>query len=396
MKRRLAIVTTHPIQYNAPLFKCLGERGIIEIMVFYTWGEAVQQDKYDPGFGVNVNWDVPVLQGYNYRFPENTAKRKGSDHFLGIDNPGIVEEIDAWKPDALLVYGWNFKSHLKLMVHYKGRIPVLFRGDSTCLDDRGIGWVRVRMFGLRAIYHYIDIAFYAGTDNKAYFKKACVNDLKLVAAPHAVDNSFFEDPDGAYERRASEWRMQLGIEENAVVFLFAGKLEKKKSPSLLLDVFRSGGFPERSHLVFAGSGKLESSLRSGAGDERVHFIGFQNQSAMPVTYRIGDVFILPSGGPGETWGLAINEAMACGRPAIASDKCGGTADLIINGVNGYSFESGNAEDLKNKMLLFTQDRPGMRQMGGAALAQVQNFSLTRQAEAIEQTVLKTGRGALQK
>ena len=108
------------------------------------------ESKYDPGFGMIVNWDVPMLQGYAYRFLENIAKRPGSDHFKGIDNPDIVRDIDAWKPDLLLVYGWNFKSHLKLLLHYKGRIPVWFRGDSTCLDDRGMARFLVRRVGLGA------------------------------------------------------------------------------------------------------------------------------------------------------------------------------------------------------------------------------------------------------
>jgi glycosyltransferase involved in cell wall biosynthesis len=392
MKKRLAIITTHPIQYNAPLFRCLSERGIVEVMVFYTWGSAVLQSKYDPGFGMIVNWDVPMLQGYDFRFLDNVAKRPGSDHFKGIDNPDIVREIDAWKPDLLLVYGWNFKSHLKILKHYKGRIPVWFRGDSTCLDDRGMARFIVRGLALGAIYRYVDKAFYTGICNKEYFKKAYVKEGKLVLAAHAVDNDFFQDPAGSYERRSREWRMELGIGENAVVFLFAGKLEKKKSPFLLLEVFKSGGFAVDSHLVFAGNGELESSLRASVGKDRVHFIGFQNQSVMPAVYRVGDVFVLPSGGPGETWGLSINEAMACGRPVIASDKCGGTADLIQNGVNGYSFVAGSAEDLKSKMFLFLQDREKLRQMGRASLAHIQNFTLTRLAQAIEQTALSPEAG----
>jgi glycosyltransferase involved in cell wall biosynthesis len=55
---------------------------------------------------------------------------------------------------------------------------------------------------------------------------------------------------------------------------------------------------------------------------------------MPVAYRLADVFVLSSQGPSETWGLAINEAMACGRLVVASSKCGGATDLIDNGGNG--------------------------------------------------------------
>ncbi len=88
--KRLAIITTHPIQYNAPLFKLLSKRNNISIKVFYTWGEAVLQKKYDPGFGKTIEWDIPLLEGYEYTFVENTAKKPGSHHFSGIDNPRLI------------------------------------------------------------------------------------------------------------------------------------------------------------------------------------------------------------------------------------------------------------------------------------------------------------------
>lgn len=395
--RKLAIITTHPIQYNTPLFKLLAARGHIGIKVFYTWGESVLHNKFDPGFGMVVDWDIPLLDGYPLKFLQNVSKRPGSDHFKGIDNPGVIGEIDAWGPDAILVYGWNYKSHLKLLVHYKGKTPVFFRGDSTCLDDRGVITPAIRRLMLWAVYRYVDKAFYPGISNKVYLRKAFMRDRQLVLAPHAVDNDFFQDPDGAYERRSREWRQELGIGEKAIVFLFAGKLEKKKAPFLLLDAFISGNLPADAHLIFAGRGDLENVLRARAGDRKnIHFIGFQNQSVMPVVYRLGDVFVLPSIGPGETWGLAINEAMACGRPALVSTKCGGGVDLVQNSVNGYLFESGNAGDLKARMLLFLQDRARTEGMGRSALAHIQHFSMARLAEAVETTVLSIGNPALQR
>lgn len=64
--KRLAIITTHPIQYNAPLFKLLTQRNNITIKVFYTWGKSVLENKYDPGFKKNIEWDIPLLDGYGF------------------------------------------------------------------------------------------------------------------------------------------------------------------------------------------------------------------------------------------------------------------------------------------------------------------------------------------
>jgi len=346
------------------------------------------EEKFDPGFGKVVKWDIPLLDGYESQFLVNRSLRPGSDHYKGIHNPDILRELDAWQPDALLVYGWNFKSHLAVMRHYSRRLPVFFRGDSTLLNDRpGIRSI-VRKFALRWVYGHVDKAFYVGVNSKNYFLRANMKESQLVFAPHAVDNDFFGDKDGAYSRRALEWRRELGIPDDAIVFLYAGKLEPVKSLSTLVGVFNRPTMPADAHLVVVGNGPLEGELKKTAASDRIHFLGFQNQGNMPVVYRLGDIYVLPS--VSETWGLAINESMACGRPVIASSQCGGTADLIKEGKTGYSFRAGDEDDLEKKVTLMLKDRPALAEMGRNALQHIQGFSITRIAGAIEKAVLDAG------
>src|ERR1700679_1227966 len=114
--KKLAIITTHPIQYYAPIFKLLTQRQKIEIKVYYTWGEQVA-NKYDPGFKKIIQWDIPLLDGYPYEWAKNTSKRPGSHNFKGVVTPDLTGEIEAWRPDAILVIGWGYHSHLKIMRH---------------------------------------------------------------------------------------------------------------------------------------------------------------------------------------------------------------------------------------------------------------------------------------
>ena len=137
---RLAIVTTHPIQYNAPLFRALAGRDGIEIRVFYSWEGTARQD--DPEFGRTISWDIPLLDGYDWEMIPNRARDPGTHHFRGLDNPGMIPAIAAWGAGAVLVYGWAWKTHLGVMRHFKGRIPVLLRGDSTLLSATGPVWKR--------------------------------------------------------------------------------------------------------------------------------------------------------------------------------------------------------------------------------------------------------------
>ena len=234
--KRLAIVTTHPIQYNAPLFAMLAERRKIAIKVFYTWGEDVLKKKYDPGFDKTIEWDIPLLEGYEYNFVNNVAVNKGSHHFGGIDNPTLIADIKSWGAHAVLVYGWRFKSHWKLLRYFHGKLPLFFRGDSTLLSEvQGVKQL-IRRLALQYIYRHIDKAFYAGTANKDYFLAHGLKENQLIFMPHAVDNSRFTITP-SLNTNAKNFRAFHQIPEKACVFLFAGKLENKKQPGMLASVF---------------------------------------------------------------------------------------------------------------------------------------------------------------
>ncbi|MBU3715150.1 MAG: glycosyltransferase family 4 protein [Ferruginibacter sp.] len=384
--KKLAIVSTHPIQYNAPLFKLLTERNVIQIKVFYTWGESVLKDKYDPGFNKVIEWDIPLLNGYSYQFVNNISKRPGSDYFNGIINPSLNSEIEKWGADAVLVYGWSFKSHLGCLRYFHKKIPVFFRGDSTLLDDAGKGLKSLlKGWLLKWIYRHVDKALHVGKHNKAYFLKYGLKESQLVFAPHAIENERFSFPP------KKDFRKELGIKGNDVVFLFAGKFESKKNPELLIDAFCQI-LNQNVYLVLVGNGHLEAKIKSNISGleesvrSRIKLMDFQNQSAMPDVYKMADVVVLPSRGPGETWGLAVNEAMASRKAVLVSDKCGCAPDLVIEGITGYVFQSDNVTDLVSKIMLLA-DKEKACAMGMKSKENIKHWSIGSIANVIENVVL---------
>ena len=386
--KRLAIVTTHPIQYYAPLFKLLTERGFITAKVFYTWSQSQQGAKYDPGFGKSIEWDIPLLQGYDYTFVNNTSPKPNSHHYSGIINPTLNVEIEEWNPDTILIIGWNFNSHLKCMRYFHKKIPILFRGDSTLLAEHIGPKLLIRTLFLKWVYRYIDYALFVGTNNKKYFLRHGVKEKQLIFAPHAVDNERFYDIDQTYTNAAMHWRNNLGIKNNDIIFLFAGKLEDKKDPELLINAFKLIA-DAVVHLIIIGNGELESKLKSIYQNEKnLHFIDFQNQSQMPVAYRLGHVLVLPSKGPIETWGLSVNEAMACSRAIIVSDRCGCGFDLIKPNINGYIFRRKHLQDLMNKMNLIIVNKKKIDEMGSKSLEIIKDWSFEKICISIEGIVLK--------
>jgi glycosyltransferase involved in cell wall biosynthesis len=385
--QKIAIITSHPIQYNAPWFKLLAERKRIALKVFYTWGQLQKENKYDPGFGKNVSWDIPLLQGYNYTFVENTASQPGSHHYKGIDNPTLIREIEAWDPDAVLVFGWKFKSHLKVLRHFKGKRTVVFRGDSNMLDElKGFSIKKMaRRIFLKWIYIHVDKAFYVGSANKEYYLRHGIKLRQLIFAPHAVDNDRF------CQRAGNDVRQELNIPAGDLIFLYAGKLEAKKNLHFLMTACATAGM-QKAHLVIVGNGVLETDLKGQRLNlkkemqKHIHFMDFQNQAKMPGIYESCDVFVLPSGGPGETWGLAVNEAMASGKPVLVSDKCGCAADLVRDGINGFIFKSNDTEDLVSKMRQLNLPKDTLALMGEASRDIVKDWSFENICVAIEGTM----------
>jgi glycosyltransferase involved in cell wall biosynthesis len=385
MKIKLAIITTHPIQYNAPLFRLLHEQDNISIKVFYTWSQLEKGVKYDPGFGKEIKWDIPLLDGYDYCFVNNISTSPGSNYYKGIDNPTLINDVQSWGANAVLIYGWSFKSHFKAMRFFKKRIPVLFRGDSTLLNEKfGVKLIARRLF-LRYIYSFIDIALYVGTSNRAYFLAHGLKDSQLHFMPHAVDNSRFQSTSEIKETTII-FRNENNIPANAILFLYAGKLDENKNILLLASTFEKLNNPN-AHLLIVGNGKTEKILKSKySSNTNIHFMGFQNQQTMPLLYNSCDVFVLPS--KSETWGLCLNEAMAAGRAIIASRTCGAVIDLVDEGQNGFVFEYNDEYKLKKCFEYFIDCNDAIADFGNKSLKIIQSFSYLHDAKVLENVLCK--------
>jgi glycosyltransferase involved in cell wall biosynthesis len=104
---------------------------------------------------------------------------------------------------------------------------------------------------------------------------------------------------------------------------------------------------------------------------------------MPVVYRLGDIFILPSKGPGETWGLGANEAMASGCAVMLSDKVGGAVDLVRENENGMIFGVTELERCAIWIEQLLSGKEDLSAMKNASRRKVNSFSYGQSVEAIE-------------
>jgi len=385
-RKKLAIISTHPIQYNAPLFAMLSASKEIQPKVFYTWSQSEKKVE-DRDFQQTIEWDIPLLEGYDFEFVSNISKDPGLHHYRGLVNPELIARISKWKADGILIYGWNFQSHLKAMRYFKGRVPVYFRGDSTLLDELSGVRTMLRRGFLKWVYRHVDAAFYVGENNKAYFQSLGLKNDQLYFAPHAIDNNRFDPSINGQQIEADKMRSKLGIKTNDTVVLFAGKFESKKDPVLLVNAFNRIKH-NNAHLVIAGNGPDESLIKNLAqGNDSIHFLPFQNQSKMPSVYLMSDLLALPSKGPGETWGLVVNEAMACGKAILVSNKVGSAVNLVNNDVNGRVFEAGNLESLTLNLELLIQ-KSNLRDMGMKSKEIISEWSFRSIQKNLEENCFK--------
>jgi glycosyltransferase involved in cell wall biosynthesis len=350
--RRLAVVVSHPTQYYSPWFRWLASQTALDLRVFYLWKFGVSAQR-DPEFGTTFEWDVDLLSGYASEFVPNSAGDPGAGHFWGFNNPLLPARLAAWRPDALLLFGYRWASHLRAILWARWRrVPIVFRGDSHFLGRHApsgpSAWLLRWIFGRFSAFAYV------GSANRDYFAALGVPDEKLFFAPHSVDGSLFDPGRPETAASAAALRSRMGLAPGVRVVLFAGKFVPAKQPRELLEAFLELDLPGTA-LIFVGDGEERASLEARAGSTSgrrgaaVRFLPFANQSEMPARYLAADVFALPSRGSYETWGLAVNEAMHMGLPCLVSDRVGCQRDLVTDGETGWVFRSTDRTHLRDRL-----------------------------------------------
>ena len=384
-KTRLAFVVSHPIQYYAPIYQHFARRDDVEIKVFFTW-HAGQSPVHDRGFGISFAWDIALTNGYEFERVPNISPEPGTHRFFGLRNPQLVQRVLAWSPDAVLVTGWAWFSHMALMYALRhSKVKLLFRGDSHLLNDSqsGLRWWAKREV-LRRIYRWPAMFFETGQANRDYFQAFGVGDERLIPCPHSIDVARFAAR--GFEEEALRWRAELGISPDHVVVLFAGKFECKKRPLELMRALQQI-VAVNCIGVMVGDGPLKAQVDSIAAERPDMFrvLPFQNQSRMPIVYRLGDLFVLPSA-YGETWGLAVNEAMASERAVLVSDKVG-CAEDVVDAHSGRIYRSDLPDALETALKELISDRRKLAEMGKAAGAQSWRFDTAVVAQTIAETIV---------
>jgi glycosyltransferase involved in cell wall biosynthesis len=388
---RLAMLSTHPIQYHSAWFRALAACPGLDLFVYYCH-QATPGEQAGAGFSVEFDWDVPLLEGYPYTFLKNVADSPGHGKFGGLDTPEIKEIIRRREYDAVLVNGWHYKSAWQaIWACWTSKVKVMVRGDSHLHTPRGIAKRAVKSFTYRRFIPRFDACLATGQWSREYFLHYGARPDRIFLVPHAIDSRRFQIEAECLQPKRLELRKEKELDENAIVFIFSGKFIPKKRPMDFVRAIERASRPNpRIQGLMVGDGPLRSECEDLVRERRVpvRFTGFLNQSEIIKAYVASDALVLPSDG-GETWGLVVNEAMACARPCIVSDRVGCGPDLVIPRETGAISPLGDVEALANSMLELAGNPERMISMGIDARSRLINYSVKTAVDGVIESLAAT-------
>ena len=292
---RLAAVTSHPVQYQAPLFQHLAQHPQIDLTVYYGHDGSVTGE-LDREFGIPIVWDRPLLDGYRSKFLSSRASRL--DQWLGIaGKAAIVGHLSRGRYDAVFIH--SYATALSLLTYlgaWISRTPILLRTESHRLRPRsaGVEWLKKPV--LSALFRWTDAFLTIGQANRQFFLYYGVDDSRMFSTPYCVDNDYLSEQAQIHIPNKAAVMQRTGLKSDRPVIAFSGKLiERKRVQDLIraLDILATQGLA--ATLLVIGDGPLRDELTTIAAEANIDavFVGFQNQTQLARYYVCADALVHP-------------------------------------------------------------------------------------------------------
>ena len=266
--------------------------------------------------------------------------------------------LDKVRPAVVVVPGWADSAALgALLWCVINQVPAVIMSESTAWDEPRKPW---KEFIKRQIVGLGSAALVGGTPHKNYLVQLGMPTERVFLGYDAVDNGYFAQGTKEVRSKKDELRRKHGLPEK--YFLASARFVGKKNlPSLIEAYKRYRKLAQKSErgegivpwdLVLLGDGALRKEIEVCCSElgvsQWVHMPGFKQYSDLPNYYGCAQAFIHAS--TTEQWGLVVNEAMASGLPVLVSNRCGCATDLVQEGVNGFTFDPLEVEQLAQLML----------------------------------------------
>lgn len=385
---RVLIVSAHPVQYLTPLLRLMEQHPALDILVAYCAMYGVERT-LDAGFGVEVSWDIPLLDGYPWIHVPNRSGNPHSGGFLRLVNPDLFYLICRRRFDAIIIFtGYTVASFwIALAAAKYSGTALLFGTDAHTIEPRDRKWWKkqLKTIAWPWLFRLADSVIVPSSGGISLMKALGIPDERLFLTPFVVDNDWWLKQSSVVDR--GEVRHSWNIRPDDPVLLFCAKLQPWKRPQDVLQAFSQANIPH-SWLLYAGDGPMRTELEQMAQQmniaERVRFLGFVNQSQLPAVYTAADILVFSS--EYEPFGVVVNEMMLCGNPVIVSDQVGARFDLVQQGETGFIYPCKDVQALTHVLVDILPDRARLKHMGVVARKHIQTWSPAANVEALLQAV----------
>lgn len=385
IKKRLAVLLSHPIQYYVPLMRELAANSKIELTVIFM-SDTGLKEKYIKGYGETLKWDIELLAGYRHFFLKNFSFNKNSTSFFSRINLGICSKLNREEFDAVLIYGYSSLTEwLALLTAKLKNVPVIFSGDVLLSSEKSNSFSLFQYLknSLKSFWlKKVDAILVVKKAARDFYEYYGVPSQKLFWTPFAVDNEYWIRYAKELKTKKRELKSELGIDPDLPVILYVAHMREFKRPFDLVKAFER--VATTSNVVMVGAGPLYEKVCEYCDKKslsRVKLVGAKNQTELPRYYAMADIFVMTSGS-GETFGLVVNEAMCFSLPLLLSNGVPSSLDFVDEGQNGYVYKIGDINELTNKLDSMLKDPVRLTEMGERSLEIVSGYTYEKDIEGI--------------
>ena len=382
MTHRVAILTEIIAPYRIPVFNVLARRAGLDLRVIFLaeTDEALRQWRV---YKNEICFSHQALPSWRWR--------PGKSSFL--INRGLWSALNTVGPQVIICGGYNYAAFWEALLWARRHGAEFVLWSESNGQDARRGWVWVEFLKAYFVSH-CDRFVVPGKASFEYLRSLGSPVTSIFTAPNAVDNTFFATQAENTRAHATEFQEKLRLAPRFI--LFVGRLVPEKGVFDLLEAYAKLESSLRSEvgLVFAGDGVSREELAQQAkriSPGVVCFPGFAQRGDLAGLYALAETLVLPT--HSDTWGLVVNEAMACGLPIIVSSVAGCTADLVEDGWNGYVVPPRDSERLSVAINSLVRQPDLRRQMSVRSLERIRNNSPEACADGLAAAAISSGAGA---
>jgi len=363
MKRRLVIVTEIISPYRIPLFNALAEHPDVDLHVIFL-AETDSKLRQWEVYKQEIRFSFEVLPSWRKRMGKHNA----------LINFGVSKALNQSKPDVILCGGYNYiASWQALFWARKKKAAFLLWSESNSQDLRSSHLLIE--FLKKQFLRRCDGFVVPGTSALDYLRAHHVKVENIFTAPNAVDNNLFASAAETARRNKMFLRRELALPER--YFLFVGRLVREKGVFELLSAYSNLDENLRAEigLVFVGDGESRRQLEELAisiSRGIIKFAGFAQREHLGAYYGLAEMLILPT--YTDTWGMVVNEAMACGLPVLVSRVAGCATDLVRENWNGMLVAPRDVPSLEQAMRCLAMQSDLCKRMGARSAEHISSYS----------------------